>query len=66
MKDWRAAASGWISRNKQGFSKPEIPVKSKQEQQSERIKNVAENLIKSLKDNQNADIRPMEIAQVHG
>lgn len=66
MKNWQAAANGWISRNKQDFSKLEIQVKSKQEQQSDRIKNVAQNLIKSLKDNQNADIRPMEIAQVHG
>lgn len=64
----QSIANGWaglfeVKNNSPG--KLEIQVKSKQEQQSDRIKNVAQNLIKSLKDNQNADIRPMEIAQVH-
>lgn len=64
----QSIANGWaglfeVKNNSPG--KLEIQAKSKQEQQSDRIKNVAQNLIKSLKDNQNADIRPMEIAQVH-
>lgn len=65
----QSIANGWaglfeVKNNSPG--KLEIQVKSKQEQQSDRIKNVAQNLIKSLKDNSNADIRPMEITQVHG
>lgn len=65
MKDWRAAASGWISRNKQGFSKPEIPVKSKTKIQDENIAKGLENFLNKQK-LQDADIPKLEAGAVHG
>lgn len=64
MKNWQAAASGWISRNKQDFSKLEITTKSKSRIQDENIAKGLENFLHKQK-LQDANLPKLEAGTVH-
>lgn len=64
MKNWQAAANGWISRNKQDFSKLEITTKSKSRIQDENIQKGLQNFL-NKQNLQDANLQQLEAGAVH-